>query len=226
MDEIFYLIFKVLGVAAIVFVFVRHILPSLLWLLGAAVAFTYHVRVAKVHGVPTAPILANAPRHIFCAWMEKLDYGVTLRDPDLSYHYREGTSNHITNNEPWLDQLATALYRKRTIIRLDICKNGSALQLNETLDLSVATLPAGAPGEVNVRAMFVYPESNVVESLIGFDLQRMLKTVNHYMPDVECLIVVRPRSMVDGKYNTIEYLSTLTGTWIDSDHLSFPIPRG
>lgn len=226
MNEIIYLIIKVLGVAAMLFVFFKYVLPSLLWLAAAVFGFRCHLRIAKLHGIDTAPIWAKAHRHIFCAWMEHMDYHVTLRDPDLSYHYRTGTHNTVTKNEPWLDQLATALRAGRTIMRLDVFKDGIDLQVNETLDCSIATLPGILGQEGCYRVMFLYPESPVMESVLGFDLQRMFKTVNYYMPGLDYVVVVNPRQLIDGKHNTIEYLSATNGKWIGSDHLAFKIPKG
>jgi hypothetical protein len=223
--EIMSTILKVLGTAALLFVFIKYVLPALLGLIAALFGFRAHLRIAKLYGIDTAPIWAKAPRHIFCAWMEHNDYCVTLRSPDLSFHYRTGTNNAVTQNEPWLDQLATALRNGRTIMRLDVLKDGVDLQVNETLDCSIATLPGILGQDGFYRVMFLYPESPVMESVLGFDLQRMFKTVNYYMPGLDYVVVVNPRQLIDGKYNTIEYLSATNGTWIGSDHLAFKIPK-
>lgn len=214
-----------IAVVALGYIAIRYVLPSLLWLAGAVYGFRAHLRIAKLHGIDTAPIWANAHRHIFSAWMEHMDYHVTLRDPDLSYHYRTGTHNAVTKNEPWLDQLATALRNGRTIMRLDVFKDGVDLQVNETLDCSIATLPGILGQEGFYRVMFLYPESPVMESVIGLDLVRMFKTVNYYMPGLDYVVVVNPRQLIDGTHNLIEYLSATNGVWIGSDHLAFKIPK-
>lgn len=215
----------VIAALALIYVGIRYVLPSMLWLAGAVYGFRAHLRIAKLHGIDTAPIWAKAHQHIFRAWMEHMDYCVTLRSPDLSYSYRTGTHNTVTQNEPWLDQLATALRNGRTIMRLDVFKDGVDLQVNETLDCSIATLPGILGQEGFYRVMFLYPESPVMESVIGFDLQRMFKTVNYYMPGLDYVVVVNPRQLIDGKHNTIEYLSATNGKWIGSDHLAFKIPK-
>jgi hypothetical protein len=226
MTEIIYLILEVLGVASLLYVFVRYVVPSLLWLSAAVFGFRCHLTIAKLHGIDTAPIWASAPRHIFRAWMEHMDYHVTLRDPDLSYHYRTGTHNSVTKNEPWLDQLATALRLGRTLMRLDVFKDGADLQVNETLNCSIATLPPGLLGRDGFyRVLFLYPESPVMESVIGLDLVRMFKTIKYYMPGLDYVVVVNPRQLIDGKHNLIEYLSATNGIWIGCDHLAFEIPK-
>lgn len=211
--------------AALIYVVVRYVGPSMLWLAGAVYGFRCHLKIAELHGIDTAPIWAKAHRHIFCAWMEHMDYHVTLRDSDLSYHYRTGTQNAVTKNEPWLDRLATALRAGRTIMRLDVFKDGVDLQVNETLDCVVATLPGILGQDGFFRVMFLYPESPVMESVIGFDLQRIFETVNYYMPGLDYVVVVKPRQLIDGTHNLIEYLSATNGVWIGSDHLAFKIPK-
>lgn len=69
----------VIAAAALIYVAIRYVVPSMLWLSGAVFGFRCHLRIAKLHGIDTAPIWAKAHQHIFCAWMERMDYCVTLR---------------------------------------------------------------------------------------------------------------------------------------------------
>uniref|UniRef100_A0AB39CEB1 Uncharacterized protein n=1 Tax=Pseudomonas phage HRDY3 TaxID=3236930 RepID=A0AB39CEB1_9VIRU len=210
--------------ACALFVLWRWALPRVLRFVLALMGFFWHLSAAKLYKMPTGPIWALAPHYVLRAYQNRNDYTTSVRHPDIAFNYRYGVLNCMTQDEKWLDELATALWNGRHYMNVTVIKNEPDLKVNETMECVVGVLPANEDSE-SVRALILHPMSNTVESVIGFDLKRLLKTVAHYMPDVEAVVIHGPRSMIDRKWNTIEYLAALDGRWHDIDHLAFKIPR-
>lgn len=202
----------------------RYVLPNPFWFLGACYAFRHHVKAAKVLGLPTGPIWKKCLRHIWSAYIFQLDYTVTLRKPDISYSYREGTKNHVTGNSRWLAQLGYALERNRTIIRLDVSYADPDLKVKETMDCFVSTIMQDGKQH---SFLALHPESAGMETLLGLTLVRLLRTVQYYGKGIDSVAVMYPRHMIDGKHNAIEYLAALNGVWVNRDVLTFKVePAG
>jgi len=218
----------VILLACALFVLWRHVLPKLPYAVAAFVGFMLHQQAAKAIGVHRGPIWAHAPHFILRAYKTRMQYQTTLRYPDLDYNYAKGIVNNITKGERWLDSMAHYLSMGRHNATVTVIKNGPDLKVNETLEYVVGVLP-GNEDYAPMRALILHPMSDAVESIIGFDLAKLQKAVKHYMPDVEAIMVYEPRSLVDGKWNTIAYLSafegSMCGEWYDVDHLMFKIPK-
>jgi len=192
------------------------------WFLGAMVGFYYHLKAAKIYHLPRWRIWLYAPALIWGAFKNRLDYGVMLRDPDISFNYRHGIKNHITNNVRWLDYVAAFLRNGRTVGVVPMVKNEPDLKINEDMEITVGNLRGlYLVGQARQQVLFLHPRTPAAEMVIGFDLARLLKTVEFYAPEIDSVVVVDPRSMIDGKHNTIEYLAARHGVWVDKDHLAF-----
>lgn len=218
----------VILLACALFVLWRHVLPKLPYAVAAFIGFFLHLRAAKAVDVHRGPIWAHAPHFILRAYQTRMQYQTTLRYPDLDFNYSKGIVNNITKGERWLDSMAHLLSMGSHYGNVTVIKNEPDLKVNETMEFVIGVLP-GNEDYAPLRALILHPMSSVVESVIGFDLVKLQRTVNHYMPDVEAVVVFDPRSLVDKQWNTITYLAAVNGSlygeWYDVDHLLFKMPK-
>ena len=198
------------------------LLPRFLLFLVACVGFYFHLRAAKLYNMPRGPIWAHAPHHVWRAYQNRLDYQTGLRFPDIEFNYRYGIKNLITKNDHWLDEIAAGLSHGAQLMQVTITRDGQNRVMNEHMDVAVGVLPE-QPDYPSCHALLLQPQSNAVEAVIGFDLVRLMKTVNHYSQDIQVIAVMAPRSTIEMR-NTIEYLSTCKGIWADIDLLLFELP--
>nr|DAF93596.1 MAG TPA: hypothetical protein [Myoviridae sp. ctshb19] len=201
-------------------------LDNVLWLLGAIVGFVYHLKAVKIYKMPRWPIWKRAPFLIWDAFKYRLNVEVTVRYPDISFHYHHGIKNRVTGDVAWLTHIASALNKNRLRAVVPIQKNEPDLKINETMEITVGSLPGPhLVGTEPLKVLYLHPNSSLAEAVIGFDLLKLFRTVKHYMADIDAVAVVDPRAMIDGRWNTIEYLSATNGVWADKDHLLFKIPK-
>lgn len=193
-----------------VYVMIKVIAPLILRILLAVGCGALIIYGSRLNGASVFKTMLRMPKHAFLAIRHNLNYKMQVTE-EVSFDFREAQFyNHVTENIPWLSMMAYGIQKQHISFRLKIERDEPATD----------GLPAGLNCKTEIimrlgnfswrgtqhKCLTIDRLTHEAECVVGFDLQMLQRTLTHYAPAVEFILVRTPNK-------TIEDLSTVTGVY-------------
>lgn len=195
----------------IAYVLVAVVIPALFKLLHVLLCAALHVHYAFKYTTDPWAVVRKLPVHIFRAYRKDRDYNVDLTQY-ISFSYKTGPRNVVTDNIPWLNELAARFGKGAVECQIRMYRDHPDLQCDETIYAWLTEMKFSDGKHLALYLGDIQDNEDVV-AMIAHDFTQLQKTLNAYVPAVKYILV---GSMT----NTIEYISTVEGLPVEGQRFT------